>query len=123
MSLPRTLFIGRGRGAVVWYRCALPAMALGCEWVGATGAPPQGAFVTGGVPSSFTWDDVTGYDVVVLQQASGTDWLHTVRRWQQAGVTVLYEVDDWLRGVRLQSGHAMKEHFDRKAVEGFELVM
>ena len=33
MSLPKTLFLSRGNNAVAWYRCALPALALGSEWV------------------------------------------------------------------------------------------
>ena len=32
--LPRTLFVGLGTSAVAWYRAALPAMALGADWVG-----------------------------------------------------------------------------------------
>ena len=33
-GLPRTIFVGRGVTSICWYRCALPAMALGMEWVG-----------------------------------------------------------------------------------------
>ena len=32
MSLPKTLFLSRGSNAVAWYRCALPALALDCDW-------------------------------------------------------------------------------------------
>jgi glycosyltransferase involved in cell wall biosynthesis len=122
-DLPRTLFIARGRGSVAWYRCALPALALGCDWIGVDGAPPDGTLVTGAVPADFTWDDVASYDVVVLQLADGPAWLRAVRRWQAAGVRVLYEVDDWLRGVRKQADHALRDRYDRKAVEAYELVM
>jgi glycosyltransferase involved in cell wall biosynthesis len=122
-ALPRTLFIGRGTNSVVWYRCALPAMVLGADWVGAADAPPAGAVRTGRVPAGFTWDSVTGYDVVIVQQAAGLPWLHTIRRWQQAGVHVLYEVDDWLRGVRAQAGHDNKASFTREAVAEYEKVM
>jgi glycosyltransferase involved in cell wall biosynthesis len=121
--IPRTLFIGRSRNAVVWYRCALPAMALGADWVGVNDAPPKGALQTGMVPPDFTWESVTGYDVVVLQQASGLQWLHTVRSWQAAGVTVLYEVDDWLRGVRLAAEHGNKASFSKEKVAEYEMVM
>jgi glycosyltransferase involved in cell wall biosynthesis len=122
-TLPRTLFIARSRNSPAWYRCALPAMALGCHWVGVNGAPPRGELQTGQVPRDFSWDDVPSYDVVILQQAAGMDWLRAVRAWQQAGVTVLYEIDDWIRGVRRQRGHANAKAFDRTAVEQFELVM
>ena len=33
MSLPKTLFLSRGSNAVAWYRCALPALALGADWI------------------------------------------------------------------------------------------
>jgi glycosyltransferase involved in cell wall biosynthesis len=123
IRLPRTLFIGRSRNAVVWYRCALPALALGADWVGVNDAPPKGVLQTGQVPADFSWDSVTGYDVVVLQQASGLAWLHTVRAWQAAGVHVLYEVDDWLRGVRMAAEHGNKEAFSRQKVADYEMVM
>ena len=41
MELPRTLFVSRGNKAPAWYRCALPAMALGCDWVCYGNEPPE----------------------------------------------------------------------------------
>jgi glycosyltransferase involved in cell wall biosynthesis len=123
IELPRTLFVGRGTNAVVWYRCALPAMALGCDWVGVTDAPPRGAFRTGQVPADFSWASAADYDVIVVQQASGLGWLKAVRRWQAAGIHVLYEVDDWLRGVRTAAEHDNKAAFSRRAVAEYEMVM
>jgi glycosyltransferase involved in cell wall biosynthesis len=79
--------------------------------------------MTGRVPADFTLAAAADYDVIVLQQASGAAWLHQVRAWQGAGARVLYEVDDWLRGVRRVEAHAMREHLDRRAVEERELVM
>jgi glycosyltransferase involved in cell wall biosynthesis len=122
-SLPRTLFIARGKGAPAWYRCGLPALALGCDWVGLGGTPAEPALMTGRVPGDFTLESAADYDVIVLQQASGAAWLHQVRAWQAAGARVLYEVDDWLRGVRRVEAHALREHLDRKAVAERELVM
>ena len=47
MSLPRTLFVGIGASGPAWYRAALPATALGADWVGVRGTPPELRFVTG----------------------------------------------------------------------------
>jgi hypothetical protein len=123
VSLPRTLFIGKGNGAVTWYRCALPATVLGCDWIGLKGEPEAHAITTGEVPSEFTLADAATYDVVVVQQVAGPAWLRQIREWQDAGVTVLYEVDDWLHGVRRVRHHALAEKFDRATVETYELCM
>ena len=122
-TLPRTLFIGISNGAVAWYRCALPATVLGCDWVGVRGQPTDPELRGGRVPPTFTLEDAAGYDVVVVQQVSGPEWLKTIRRWQAAGVTVLYEIDDWLHGVRRLQHHAHASKLDRATVETYELCM
>lgn len=122
-DLPRTLFIARGSLSVGWYRCALPAGVLGCDWVGAKGDPPELAFTTGRVPATFTASDIASYDVVVVQQASGRAWHRAITEWRAAGATVLYEIDDWMHGVRKLRGHGHGAHFDRATVETYELCM
>jgi glycosyltransferase involved in cell wall biosynthesis len=122
-SLPRTLFVGRNNGAVTWYRCALPAMALGADWVGVAGEPPHLHFLTGVTAQPPAFERFFDYDVVVLQLPQGKEWLKAIRQLQAAGVTVLYEVDDWLRGIRRLSSHDFKDHFDKRAIEAFELCM
>ena len=42
-DFPAPCSSARGNGAVAWYRCALPAMALGADWVGVAGEPPRPA--------------------------------------------------------------------------------
>ncbi|HWM11902.1 MAG TPA: glycosyltransferase [Solirubrobacteraceae bacterium] len=121
-DLPRTLFIGISNGAVAWYRCALPATVLGCPWVGVRGEPTNPEIRAGNVPDDFTWADVPSYEVVIVQQVRGAGWLKAIREWQAAGVTVLYEIDDWLHGVRrIEHDHADK--LDRATVETYELCM
>jgi glycosyltransferase involved in cell wall biosynthesis len=122
-DLPRTLFIGISNGAVAWYRCALPATVLGCDWVGVRGEPSSYEIRSGDVAETFTVDDVVDYDVVIVQQASGREWLKAIREWQAAGVTVLYEIDDWLHGVRRLEQHAHADRLDRATVETYELCM
>jgi glycosyltransferase involved in cell wall biosynthesis len=122
-ALPRTLFIGISNGAVAWYRCALPASVLGLDWVGVRGEPGSPEFRGGSVPADFTLDDAATYEVVVVQQVSGPEWLKAIRRWQAAGATVLYEIDDWLHGVRRLEHHAHADKLDRATVERYELCM
>jgi glycosyltransferase involved in cell wall biosynthesis len=122
-DIPRTLFIGISNGAVAWYRCALPATVLGCDWVGVRGGPSAYEIRSGDVAGTFTLADAADYEVVIVQQVSGREWLKAIRAWQAAGVTVLYEIDDWLHGVRRLKHHSHAERLDRAAVETYELCM
>jgi glycosyltransferase involved in cell wall biosynthesis len=121
--LPRTLFVARGKGAVGWYRCALPATVLGCDWVGVMGEPGELRLITGMAPDNLDLDGFSRYDVLVLSQVAGPAWLRAIRGWQARGITVLYEIDDWLHGVRKLERHAHKEHFTRDEVASYELCM
>jgi glycosyltransferase involved in cell wall biosynthesis len=123
VSEPRALFLARGSLSVGFYRCALPATTLGCDWVGVLGEPGSLRFTTGRVPATFTERDIAGYDVVILQQVSGRRWLRAINAWQAAGVSVLYEIDDWMHGVRKLAGHQHRAHFDRATIEAHELCM
>jgi glycosyltransferase involved in cell wall biosynthesis len=123
MTLPKTLFITSGPTAVGWYRCALPALALGCDWVCAAGDPPDGRLAWGKTEQPLSYDDVAGYDVVILQQAGGAAWLQAIRSWQERGVVVLFEIDDWMRSVRKMDDHDFAHKYDLKAIEDLELCM
>jgi glycosyltransferase involved in cell wall biosynthesis len=122
-GLPNTLFVGHNNGGVCWYRCALPATALGLEWVGAIGKPGALRFVTGVVDGEFGERDFARYDVVVLQQPSGEEWLRAIRSLQAAGVTVLFEVDDYMQAVRKIDSHELKDVVTRDWVRSAELNM
>ena len=52
MSLPKTLFLSRGDKAAAWYRCALPALALGSDWIVLRGEPPDAAASCAAAPSA-----------------------------------------------------------------------
>jgi glycosyltransferase involved in cell wall biosynthesis len=120
-TLPKTLFAGVGTSPLTWYRCALPATVLGCDWAGIAGKPPHVKVLTGN--TSMQELDATGYDVVVLELVRGPEWLAQIRSWQERGITVLYEIDDWLRGIRKLEHHSFKDDFDRATVESYELCM
>jgi glycosyltransferase involved in cell wall biosynthesis len=121
MTLPRTLFVARGSGGVCWYRCTLPATALGADWVAVAGVPPALTFTAGVGVAEPTLDTFATYEVVVLQQPIGSEWLSVIRHLQARGVTVLFEVDDYMQGVRKVGSHELKDHFKAGWVRGAEL--
>jgi glycosyltransferase involved in cell wall biosynthesis len=124
MSLPKTLFLSRGSTAVSWYRCALPALVLDTDWVCYDrNEPPHTQLVWGRTQAPLTFADIASYDVVVVQQVRGVAWLKAIREWQARGIVVLYEIDDWVRGIRKQDDHDFADKFDRKVVDEIELCM
>jgi glycosyltransferase involved in cell wall biosynthesis len=123
MNLPRTLFVGRGNGAVAWYRCALPAMYLDQDWIGVAGDPPGVGILAGVGLATASFEDVLGYDVVVLQYQASRAWVQGVRRLQDAGVVVLFEIDDYARSVRKKRDHAIGDQFGADFLKNFEMVM
>ena len=52
MSIPKTLFMSRGNKAPAWYRCALPALALGADWTCYAGEPPNAALRLTAAPTA-----------------------------------------------------------------------
>ncbi len=122
-NLPRTLFVGRGNSAVAWYRCALPAMYLDQDWVGIAGEPPNVGILAGVGRATASFEDFFNYDVVVLQYQASTAWVNGVRRLQDAGIVVLFEIDDYARSVRKKRDHAIGHQFGPEFIKQFEMVM
>lgn len=122
-TLPRTIFVGKGNGAPAWYRCGLPALALGMPWIGTTTTQPDFGVSTGGGSEVAGLDGLFEYDVVVLQQAAGVGWQRAIRRLQASGVTVLYEIDDFVHGVGEMRDHDNAGRFGKDVVRGFEMTM
>jgi glycosyltransferase involved in cell wall biosynthesis len=119
-----TLFVGIGRSAPCWYRCALPARELGADWIGVAGGPGELAVRTGQIGRPLRGlEDLASYDVVVLQQPRGNAWLAAIRDLQAAGVKVLYEVDDYVHGVHRAAGHGARKGFEKAALRAMELCM
>jgi glycosyltransferase involved in cell wall biosynthesis len=123
MPLPRTLFVARGSGAVGWYRCAVPAMALGVEWIGVVGEPPNLSVSTGMTIGATCFEDFFDYDVLILQQPLGRAWISAIRRLQEAGVTVLFEVDDYVQAIRKMQDHDFAGSFPKEKAQEYELSM
>jgi glycosyltransferase involved in cell wall biosynthesis len=122
-DLPKTLFVARGAGGAGWYRCALPAMALGLEWLGVQDDPPNLKFVTGLTKERLSMEDLESYEVLVVQQPNGTGWTREIRRLQDAGVKVLFEIDDYVQAVRKMADHDFGHIFNKDIVRSYELNM
>ncbi|CAA9516728.1 MAG: hypothetical protein AVDCRST_MAG69-2809 [uncultured Solirubrobacteraceae bacterium] len=121
--LPNTLFVGRQRTAVTWYRCALPAEFLGCDWISVDDRSGTLEQVTGRDGVEIPESEWASYDVVVLQQPRGADWVKRIRSLQASGTVVLFEIDDYVQAVRKAADHDFRAVEDREAVRGLELAM
>jgi glycosyltransferase involved in cell wall biosynthesis len=119
----RTLFLGIGKSAPAWYRAALPAMHLGAEWAGVRGEPPKLSFVTGLSSRALDVDELFGYEAVVVQQPRGAGWLKLIRRLQDAGVLVLFEIDDDIHAVGKHGDSDQRQHYSKAALRHTELNM
>lgn len=121
------LFIGIGKTPVCWYRCALPAMHLGADWVGIHMTDdermPLLHIVTGLVRNSTIKPNIDDYKVVIVQQPYGKRWFKAINDLRDRGIIVLYEVDDYLHGVHKQGGHDFSKHYDKKVLPSYELCM
>jgi glycosyltransferase involved in cell wall biosynthesis len=117
------LFVGVGKSSVLWYRCALPAMALGADWIGVRGRPPGPQVVTGEVRGPSMIPRFENYRVVIFQQVYGREWLAQINSLRERKIKVLYEIDDYLHGVSGQTHHGYAKHFTKQRLQGHELCM
>lgn len=122
MSPPHTLFIAHGAGGVGWYRCALPAMALGHDWVGLVGEGRATKIRAGVTARPFALADIDDYEVVVMSMLQ-PGWARTVRRLQAAGTTVIADVDDYFQALSKQRDYELAGSWSRKLVEGMEMML
>jgi rhamnosyltransferase len=124
-DIPKTVFLGLGASVVSYYRCFLPAMALGAEYATwASGMEKDQVVLTGGLgtpPPSL--EDLPNYDVVVIQYANGRTWLKQIRKLQDAGVTVLYEIDDYVQAARKSKTHELAHKFGSDRIKDLEMGM
>lgn len=119
------LFVGIGATPVAYYRAFLPAMALGADWTGVIGEPPDTIrWVTGLIGKESRMPDMLNdYKVVVLQQVSGDGWLTAIRNMRERGVVVLYEIDDYVHGVPDHEDHDFKDKFKREYLKDLDKCM
>lgn len=117
------LFVGKGREVVPWYRTGMPSFHLGCDWVGVTGEPGNFDLATSLKRGGHSLPKFDDYAIVILQQVRGQKWLREILRIQRLGIKVIYEVDDYLHGVRKVEGHIAKKAYSKKLLPEFEMCM
>jgi glycosyltransferase involved in cell wall biosynthesis len=123
MDLPRTLFVSRGNKAPAWYRCALPALALDCAWVCYGNEPPDLQLAWGKSQQDLAFSDLSGYEVLIVQQPAGKGWMKAIREWQRQGIVVLADIDDYLRGVAKRGDHDFAQNYTKQRLEEYELCL
>ena len=124
-AIPKTLFMGWGVSVVSYYRAFLPAVALGADYVAwvADEKAQEITLVTGLGPRPPRLDELFDYEVIVIQQPRGVRWMKLIRELQAAGVTVLYEIDDYIQSARKTKSHELSEIFDADFVREMEMPM
>jgi glycosyltransferase involved in cell wall biosynthesis len=118
------LFVGIGSTAPCWYRCALPARALGADWIGVAGDPTALTIRSGQTTRDIGGiEDLASYDAVVLQQPRGQAWLNAIAELQRRGTRVLYEIDDDLHGAAKAAHHGTAASFAKPVLRAIEQCM
>ena len=125
LDLKRVLFIGIGPTPICYYRCMLPALAMGCDWVGVSGKPPKFHVNTGIVKGSTQTPKLLhgDYDIVVVQQPHGPEWLDLIARMQDKGVKVIFEIDDYLHAIRHMEDHTSRDKYHQQLLAEIEQGM
>ncbi len=120
----KALFVAKGLSRSAWYRIVLPAMWIeGAAWAALAGDPPELAVLSSLVEGRNEPPDFFTYDVVVLQQPEGVRWTNLVRKLRSRGVTVLYEVDDYLDDVRRREDHAFASFYPKSRMRNIHACM
>lgn len=109
----KPLFIGVGPSASCYYRIALPASQLKYDWIGRGLKTDLSDLLAGSVNEV---PDINKYDIIVIQQPYGDEWLKWIKERQSAGQKVIYEIDDFVHGVNRIEGHRFKSHYNKKVV-------
>jgi len=116
------LFLGKGSQAVSWYRTAMPSMYLGTDWMGILGEPPDLKSQATLKRRPDVWSNPEDYKVVVIQQVKGEAWTKKILELRARGIKVIYENDDYLRGLAEIESHQNREWFQKYAKD-YEMCM
>jgi glycosyltransferase involved in cell wall biosynthesis len=119
----QALFVGLSASRIAWFRIVLPALFLGCDWVGVDGLPPKLRFSTGYVKQATQMARFEDYPIVVVQQPRGRGWFDLIGKLQARGIKVLVEIDDFVHGIRKAVDHDFREEYTREVVRQMELCM
>ena len=117
-------FVGLGNSAQCYYRVMLPAIEIGADWCGVTGEPPNLHWVTGMVGKESKMPALGTYKIVVLQQPAGKGWEEIIDMLRERGVIVVYEIDDYVHGIKHMKGeHDFYQSYDNAYVSKMERCM
>ena len=114
---PRRCSSARGVSVVSYYRAFLPAVALGADYApGSATTRPRDP--PGDRPRR---SPAEARGAVRLRgrrhpAAARRAWLKLIRELQDAGVTVLYEIDDYVQSARKIKSHELSDNFDAEFV-------
>jgi len=119
----RALFVVRGVARAGWYRCVLPAMYGGYDWIAIGNQPPELQVYGSWVDGQSQTPDFGSYDVVVFQQLRGEKWRAFMKKLQERGVTVLYEIDDYVHGINKALDHDFSAMYREHHLKDMETCM
>jgi glycosyltransferase involved in cell wall biosynthesis len=121
----RVLFVGVGATGICYYRCLLPATAMGADWIGiGPSEPPHLRLDTGLVKGGTRKPNMlTDYDVIVLQEVFGEGWLKFIADAQERGIRVIYEINDYLHGIPSLEDHQFARYYGPERLAGVEACM
>ena len=122
LTSDEVLFIGNGRSAVCWYRIAIPAVFLGCDWMGVDDNVNLGTGIVRGGTQMANFDD---YKVIIWQQPRSPQARATINRLQKQGKKIIIDCDDYLEGVRKSKDHDFREAqaFSKKEMDHWSRTM
>ncbi len=117
-TIPKTLFLGWGVSVVSYYRASCrrwrsaPTTRRGRRRQGPR-VPPGDRPRRTARPSARSFSTTTSS---VVQQPRGVQWMKFIRELQAPGVTVLYEIDDYVQSARKIKSHELTDVFDAEFV-------
>lgn len=117
--------MGVSSTAICYYRCVLPATAMGADWVGIQGEPPDLFIDTAQVRNETRKPEILGgdYDVLVLQEVNGDGWLKLIADAQGRGMRVIYDINDYLHGIPKLKDHQFARFFNPHRLKQVEEAM
>jgi glycosyltransferase involved in cell wall biosynthesis len=110
LSSEDVLFIGREKATSSWYRCVLPANALGCDWI--TIQPDLSTFT--GTMRKQEWGE---YELLITQLAVEQHYVKAIKAHQKQGGIVLYDIDDYVFGTGAAKHHVHAKDFAKKKTQ------
>lgn len=110
----KTLFVSHSIARAGWYRCVLPAMWGGWDWAAIAGRPPELTLVSSWVDQGTFQPDFLAYDVIVFEQVRGVAWANLIRKLRKRGIIVLYEIDDYVHGIRHADDHDFRGYYTKE---------